>query len=115
MEETIFLVNNTLVKDTPDEKFVTLFYGILDTQNRELTFVNAGHNPQILYDRNTEVVKLLETGGPIIGFLEDLPFETTCEKLRHGQILVLYTDGITEAENPDGEMFGEERGIFQNR
>ena len=107
--ETIFLVNNTLVKDTPEEKFVTLFYGALDVPKCEFTFVNAGHNPQILYDQNTDEMKLLESGGPIIGFLEGLPFETTCEKLRPGQILVLYTDGITEAQNPDREMFGEAR------
>ena len=109
VEETIFLVNNMLVKDTPPEKYVTLFYGVFDVARHEFTYVNAGHNPPMLYDQHTGEMNLLSTGGTIIGFLEDIPFEAACENLRPGQALLLYTDGITEAQNPAGEMFGEER------
>ncbi len=109
VEETIFLVNNTLVKDSPDEKFVTLFYGVLNATERKFTFVNAGHNPPILYDQNTDELRLLTVGGLLVGFLEDIPFESSCESLQPGQVMVIYTDGVTEAQNHAEEMFGEER------
>jgi sigma-B regulation protein RsbU (phosphoserine phosphatase) len=107
--ETVFLVNNMLVKDTPADKFATLFYGVLDTASFEFTYVNAGHNPPILYDRKRKQMKRLATGGPIIGVLEHHSFEASCEKLQPGQLLLLYTDGVTEALNRKEEIFGEAR------
>ena len=109
IEDTVFLVNNTLVKDTPDEKFVTLFCGILDTTEPKFTYVNGGHNPPILYDQNTDEMKFLEEGGLLVGFLEDIPFVSSSESLRPGQVLVVYTDGVTEAQNQEEELFEEER------
>jgi len=107
--ETILLVNNMLVKDTPPEKFMTLFYGVLDITKRKFTYVNAGHNPPILYDRHTTEIKRLTAGGSVIGFLENFQFKEDSEKLCPGQVMVLYTDGVTEAQSPAEEMFGEER------
>ncbi|MDA2925400.1 serine/threonine-protein phosphatase, partial [Acidobacteria bacterium AH-259-L09] len=110
IEETIFLVNNTLVKETPSNKFVTLFYGVLDVAKRELTYVNAGHNPPLLYDHNTgEIKELADAGGLIIGFIDNLKFEAARQRLRPGQLLVFFTDGVTEAQNPCEELFGQER------
>ncbi|MDA2930442.1 SpoIIE family protein phosphatase [Acidobacteria bacterium AH-259-O06] len=110
VEETIFLVNNTLVKETPSNKFVTLFYGVLDVAKRELTYVNAGHNPPLLYDHNTgEIKELADAGGLIIGFIDNLKFEAARQRLRPGQLLVFFTDGVTEAQNPCEEFFGQER------
>jgi sigma-B regulation protein RsbU (phosphoserine phosphatase) len=110
MEETISLVNNTLVKDSASNKFVTLFCGVLDVAKRDFTYVNAGHNPPMLYDRTTGETKNLEAGGgPVLGFMEDRKFEAAKEKLRPGQVLALFTDGVVEAQNSAEEFFGEER------
>ena len=109
VEETVYWVNNVLVRDTPQEKFATLFVGLLDHRRLELTYVNAGHNPPFLYDPQDGELKLLSVGGPIVGVFAGARFESACEKLRPGQLLVAYTDGVTEAGNPKAEMFGEER------
>jgi len=110
VEETIALVNNTLVKDTPSNRFVSLFYGVLDVVKRDFVYVNAGHNPPLLYDRTTgEIKNLVAGGGPILGFKENLKFEAAQEQLRPGQVLILFTDGVIEAQNPSKEFFGEER------
>jgi sigma-B regulation protein RsbU (phosphoserine phosphatase) len=111
VDETISLVNNTLVKDTTPDRFATLFYGVLNTSKLEFTYVNAGHNPPFLYDNMSGEMKLLGEGGPIVGFLEDTVYTARTEKLRPGQVLVMYTDGITEAMNGDEEVFGEQRLI----
>lgn len=107
--EMISMVNNMLVRDSPDEKFVTLFYGELDTATLEFTYVNAGHNPPLLYDRVTGETARLETRGFAAGLVEDAPYEAAREKLRPGQVMVLYTDGATDAQNRAEELFGEAR------
>ncbi len=109
VEETVFLVNNTLVGDTPDSKFVTLFFAVLDCSNGELTYVNAGHNPPVLYNRRTGEKKTLEIGGPIVGFRTGLPFSAGKEKLEKGHVLTVFSDGVTEAQNRDEEFFGDAR------
>lgn len=109
VDEAVALVNATLVGDTPSSKFVTLFFGVLDSNKRELTYVNAGHNPPILFDSNSSRTKLLETGGPIIGFRSEISFEAGCEPLLPGQLLVVFSDGVTEAQNEVEEFFGDER------
>src|SRR5262245_45897136 len=96
LEETVYWVNNVLVRDTPQEKFATLFLGLLDHRRLELTYVNAGHNPPLLYDPQSGELKQLWAGGPIVGVFEKIRFESGCEKLRPGQLLVAYTDGVTE-------------------
>jgi len=107
--EVMFVVNNMLVRNSPDEKFVTLFYGELDTVTRELTYVNAGHNPPLLYGRLTGQLARLETRGIAAGVVADAPYEVACEKLRPGEVMVLYTDGATDAQNRTEELFGEAR------
>ncbi len=109
VEETVSLVNNTLVGDTPDSKFVTLFFAVLDCANRELTYVNAGHNPPVLYNRRSGQKKTLEIGGPIVGFRTGLPFSAGKEQLEAGQTLTIFSDGVTEAQNLREEFFGDER------
>lgn len=110
LEETIFLVNNTLVKDSASNKFVTLFCGVLDSRKREFTYVNAGHNPPLLYDRTTgEMKNLTAGGGPVLGFMKDRKFEVATQRLCPGQVLVLFTDGVIEAQNSAEEFFEEER------
>ena len=107
--EVVSVVNNMLVRNSPDEKFVTLFYGELDTATCELTYANAGHSSPLLYDRLTGEMARLETRGFAAGLVEDAPYEAAREKLRPGQVMVLYTDGATDAQNRAEELFGEAR------
>src|SRR5262245_17743559 len=109
LEETVYWVNNVLVRDTPTERFATLFIGLLDYKQLELTYVNAGHNPPLLYSPQGGGIKRLSVGGTIVGVFAGVRFESAREKLVPGQLLVAYTDGVTEAESPEAEMFGEER------
>ncbi len=109
VQETVALVNNTLVGDTPDSKFVTLFFAVLDCDSRELTYVNAGHNPPVLYNIESGERKTLEIGGPIVGFRTGLPFSAGKETLKKGQVLTIFSDGVTEAQNGKEEFFGDQR------
>jgi sigma-B regulation protein RsbU (phosphoserine phosphatase) len=109
LEEILHSVNNVLVRDTPLEKFATLFVGLLDCRRLELVYVNAGHNPPLLYDRESGEMKRLSAGGPIVGVFAGTQFEPSWERLHPGHVLVAYTDGVTEAAGPNGDLFGEER------
>ncbi len=87
--------------------YVTIFYGVLDLRSRVLHFVNAGHCPPILRRRDGRVESLAPT-RPVLGFLLDAGFRSERIVLGAGDRLLLYTDGVTEAENADGEEFGAE-------
>lgn len=106
-KECIERSNKLLYHSTSAEKFVTMFYGILDTNGHQLDFSNAGHNPPILLSDQGEV-KLLTTGGTVLGIMEGLPYESEIIPVRRGDILVVYSDGITEALNGHDEQFGED-------
>ena len=109
VEETIYRLNNILIKDTPLDKFSSLLYGILDFEAREFTYVNAGHPPPLLYDSTIPDVRSLGlVGGPPIGIQENLRITPARQKLRSGQAMILFTDGIPEARSQSGEFFGEE-------
>ena len=107
VEETVQLLNNTLTDDCPSNRFVTLFYGELDAEGREFHYVNAGHNPPLLF--GSDALVTLEEGGPILGFRKDLTFDAGIVHIAPGQTLVMYTDGVVEAQNHRDEMFGEDR------
>ncbi|RKY01516.1 hypothetical protein DRP77_09560 [Candidatus Poribacteria bacterium] len=107
--EILFKVNNTLYRDTSPERFLTLFYGVLDVQNLTLNYVNGAHNPPILYNTRSGEMRLLEVGGTLVGMFENAQYEEDMVQLKRGDVLVMYTDGITESMNASGEMFGEER------
>jgi len=109
VSETVSLLNQTIYQDTPDEKFMTLFYGIFDMQERSFVYSNGAHNPPFLYNPYTKKEKLLDVGGTLVGFLPDFTYEEEKESLEKGDILLIYTDGVTEAENKDEEQFGVER------
>jgi phosphoserine phosphatase RsbU/P len=101
-------VNSLLHESTDRDKFVTAFYGLLDTRNRVLIFSNAGHNPPVLF-RSGGKIEYLEEGGVALGVLAAAEYEDRPIALRPGDVLVLYTDGISEAESPSGELFGQRR------
>jgi serine phosphatase RsbU (regulator of sigma subunit) len=115
-ELAVAAANRRILSDTDDELFVTAFYGVLDPATGELSYTNAGHNPPYLF-RATDgwpVEELPGTGIPL-GLMEGA--EWTCGKVRFapGDTLVVYTDGLPDAENEKGEPFGEERVVATAR
>jgi sigma-B regulation protein RsbU (phosphoserine phosphatase) len=89
--------------------FVTLFYAVLDIENLSFHYANAGHNPPILLNNKAAGVMILQTQGAPLGISQDIKVKTEAIKFKPGDIMVLYTDGITEALNEDGERFDIER------
>lgn len=108
-------LNSILVKNTDERMFVTFFYGILDRMKATLTYTNAGHNPPLLLHPDGRLERLTE-GGLLLGFLADQSYLQGTTALEPGDVLLLFTDGVTEAVNPQAESreqkyFGEERLI----
>ena len=90
------------------EKFATLVYAILDTKTHQFHYAKAGHTPPLYISGDGTLIKL-ETGGTILGFFEDASYKEESLNIAPGDLVVMYSDGITEAENPDGDQFEEER------
>jgi sigma-B regulation protein RsbU (phosphoserine phosphatase) len=103
-------INSVLYTNTAPEKFVTLFYGVLDARTRTLQYTNAGH-PRPLIIHSSGKTTRLENGGALLGVFFDWAYEDSVVELEPGDLLLLFTDGITEAAAPGGEEFGEERLI----
>jgi sigma-B regulation protein RsbU (phosphoserine phosphatase) len=102
-------VNNLLWDSTEDHQFVTAFYGILDSTNKTLVFSNAGHNPLLLVSPDGEK-KFISYGDMPLGMFQGSRYHQHFQRFRQiGQILVVYTDGITEAANSKGEEYGKDR------
>jgi phosphoserine phosphatase RsbU/P len=106
--ECMGYVNKLLCNESVSCMFVTVFYGILNTSTGEIEYVNAGHNPPYLLSGN-KVEKVEMTGGTILGCLEEFRFQSKQIKLKPGDQLFLYTDGVTEAFNAKDQLYGEER------
>ena len=100
--------NTIFIEDTGTVSFVTLFYAILDEKQHMLTYVNAGHNAPILM-RADSTMEELEPTGPVIGLVDNPDYEERTITLNKGDLLVMYTDGVTEAINAEEIMFSEER------
>ena len=100
-------VNALLYESTEASSFVTSVYGVLDTKNRILTYSNAGHNYPLWIQASGEI-KALQTGGTILGAFPDSLYEEERLELKPGDILVFYTDGVTDAQNSNQEFFGEQ-------
>ncbi|MFH1687014.1 MAG: PP2C family protein-serine/threonine phosphatase [bacterium] len=100
--------NQQIVQSTSAEKYVTLFYGELDTLSGVFRYANAGHNYPILA-RATGEIEHLKTGGPIIGAFPFMEYESASVTLQPDDFLFLFTDGLSEAMNEQDEEFGEER------
>lgn len=104
---TLARVNEAISAREIEARFATVFYAVLG-RDGGLLFSNAGHNPPFVLRRRA-VVGRLETGGLMIGPFKGATFEEGSSRLEPGDILVVYSDGVTDAESPDGEQFGEER------
>jgi serine phosphatase RsbU (regulator of sigma subunit) len=98
-------VNRLLWETTDTNRFVTAFYGVFDEKERVLTYSNAGHNPPLLR-RQDGSFQQLATGGLLLGAFPDSKYVEERVHLRPGDLLVLYTDGLTEAPDANGEQFG---------
>ncbi len=135
--ELVASMNRLLCESTDLSHYATFFYGEYDETSRSLTYVNAGHNPPMLFRRLSSLTRaeavsqvqhglavgteslrtasgmkwtqLLETGGPVIGLLRESIYEHETLEMLSGDVLIAYTDGVSEALNPLGEEFGEER------
>jgi serine phosphatase RsbU (regulator of sigma subunit) len=99
-------LNLGLCRDTHAEQFVTLFYGLLDTGAQEMKYINAGHNPPLHFCQSKGSVQELKHTGVPLGIFPTQTWSVGHINLSPGDSLVLYTDGVTEAENPDHELFG---------
>ncbi len=138
LTELVASMNRLLCGSTDSGSYATFFYAQFDERTQRLTYVNAGHNPPLLIRAGTiwradgagqvasavgeaEIVvgssviaadpwiRLLETGGPVIGLFETSSYEHEILAVQSGDVLVAYTDGVTEALNPEGEEFNEAR------
>jgi sigma-B regulation protein RsbU (phosphoserine phosphatase) len=103
------MLNHQLYRSTPSEKYATMFLGFYDANTRQLKYSNAGHLPPLIIAQDGSV-RQLETGGLVVGLFGDVTYSDDSVEMSPGDILVAYSDGITEPENEFGE-FGEERLI----
>ncbi len=102
------LLNDLVAENTTNGSFITFFWGIINNQKKELTFVNAGHNPPLLV-RNSKIIKL-KKGGMILGVMPTIvPYLSDTLLLESNDTIVLFTDGITEAMNVKWEEFSDEK------
>jgi phosphoserine phosphatase RsbU/P len=101
-------LNWSVHRNAARAKFATFFYGALDAARGRLTYANAGHCAPVLLRSNGEIERLYPT-GTVLGLFPDAHYEPAAIKLATGDRLLLYSDGITEAENENDEQFGEER------
>lgn len=108
--EIFEIVNNDLCESNDANMFVTVFMGILNTKTGELKYVNAGHNPPIIYKTSTKQAEYIQMKpGFVLAGLEDVKYQHDSIRLEKGDFIFMYTDGVTEAQNKCDELFGEDR------
>ena len=107
--EALTRVNNLLLPDTQQGMFVTAFYAVLDMESGLLTYANAGHNPPFWVNEAQSKVQKLTRTGIALGAAENDSMTENTIQLAPGDSLLLYTDGLTEAFSPEGDLFGEAR------
>jgi sigma-B regulation protein RsbU (phosphoserine phosphatase) len=108
-DTVFFATNERILTDTTSSLFVTAFYGVLNPETGELTYCNAGHNPPYLIRAQDGAIPAALVRNAIpIGIAEDTTWGNDSVSINPGDVLILYTDGIPDATNKDGETFGEE-------
>ena len=105
-------VNDSLVTDIPPNMFVTCFYAILDPKSGHLVYANAGHDLPYLHRRNSDTEELRARGMPL-GLMSGMGYEEGKVSLREGNCILFYSDGLVEAHDPQGEMFGFPRECYE--
>jgi sigma-B regulation protein RsbU (phosphoserine phosphatase) len=101
-------VNRQVYASSLADRYATLFYGVFDGATRTLRHVNAGHNPPMVIRGEDRPIAWLETGGPPVGMFPNFTYEEGVVQLDPGDLVLAYTDGVTEAMNPAGEEWGVE-------
>lgn len=111
--EVLCHVNQLLFEDTKENVFVSVLYGILDVQTGQVTYCRAGHEPLVLFNKETRKVRDFEPDGMVVGMVESDLFDGMLQEetvqLEPGETIILYTDGVTEAMSASGQEFGVER------
>ena len=108
LEDATSNINRVICQNTGYDKFITYFHGIYTIADRTFKYVNAGHNPP-MHLRADGTMELLEKGGLLLGVMKGMPYESETTRLEPGDVLALFTDGVTEAMSPEEEEYGEER------
>lgn len=106
-------INNQLTGLMPEGKFISIFYGIYNAETKEYKFASGGHPPVILYRAATGEVEKLKAKGSILGIFEGMKYQGLAVSLEKGDKILLYTDGLTECQNPEGLRFGENALVEQ--
>ncbi|HTX34830.1 MAG TPA: SpoIIE family protein phosphatase [Bryobacteraceae bacterium] len=101
-------LNKATCAKCPSNRFITFFFSVLDPATGQVAYANAGHNPPIVV-RSSGEATMLEGGGPVLGILPIAPYSQMFTQLERGDMLVLYSDGVTEATNLNYDEFGEQR------
>lgn len=109
--ECMSYLNKALAEENTSGMFLTMFYAVLDTRTGEIEFSNAGHNPPYVVSPDGSVRPLKKAGSTMLGLFPQIPYTQATEKLGVGDSILIYTDGVTEATNPEGEFFEDERLI----
>ena len=107
--ENLNELNKIIYSDITEDMFITMMHSKYNKENKTLYYSNAGHNPIVVYRASTDSIELHTVKGVAIGFLEEYKYRQGEIQLNKGDIVIFYTDGITEAENSNKEMFGLER------
>ena len=106
--ECLRRANQLLYLSSSSDRFVSLFFAILDAAHHTLTYCNAGQDPPVLMDAAGRCTRLT-TGGPVLGVMENAVYEESTISLQPDDVVLVYSDGFSEALNPGGDLFGEER------
>ncbi len=108
LDEATALINDLVSENTSDGKFITFFWGVIDDAAKKFTYVNAGHNPPLLV-RKGKIIKLT-LGGIILGVMKSVtPYEHEKVELEKDDVIIMFTDGVSEAMNKKGEEFSDKR------
>ena len=108
LDEATALINDLISENTSDGKFITFFWAVIENDAKKITYVNAGHNHPLLI-RNGKISKL-DKGGMILGVMKtSIPYISETIQLQKNDVIVLFTDGVSEAMNKKGEEFSDEK------
>lgn len=114
LEDASSRINDIIHENTPADKFITFFWGKLSADGTKFKYVNAGHNPPMLFRKGETEPELLEKGGVILGAMPSLmPYESDEIELNSGDLLVCFTDGVTEAMDPGQTEEYEEHRLIE--
>src|SRR4029077_10618507 len=105
--EIVARLNQHLYRSTAPDRFATFFYGVYDAQTRRLEYTNAGHPPPLCI--SGQQVQHLSAGGTVLGLFDNERYESQVIEIAPGSLLIVYSDGLTEAENADEQEFEEQR------